>query len=174
LLYRIDPATNTVSATVPFSEFAEDAVISATGAAVYLGVELPREAAGIPFGLLRIDPATNQVVAPVGRALGQLEALGRTENTLWALLFGDGLVRFDPTTLAEIGRIDVDGYGLAAAPPGVWTLRADGLVAFDTTSTSPAVTVPIIGGDFGALAASEGAVWVWDPRVGALTQIAAG
>jgi hypothetical protein len=33
-----------------------------------------------------------------------------------------------------------------------------------------AVTVPVIGGAEGTIAASAGSRWLWDPRVGALTR----
>jgi hypothetical protein len=38
----------------------------------------------------------------------------------------------------------------------------------------PAVRIPIIGGDFGTIAASGDAVWVWDARLGTLTRVEAG
>jgi streptogramin lyase len=174
LLHRIDPTTNTATTMNVFSEFAEDVVLGGTGNALYVGVELPPEPPDIPFGIFRVDTATGTPSAALPRAIGQLEALAPSDSDLWALLFEEGLARFDPESLTEVERIDVEGTALAAAAPGVWLITADGLEAYTSDTSSPAITIPIIGSGAGALAASADTVWVWDPRVGALTRVQAG
>ena len=56
-------------------------------------------------------------------------------------------------------------------------LTERGVAAYDGTDPGePAVRIPLIGGDFGTLAASGDAVWVWvwDARLGTLTRVEAG
>ena len=61
----------------------------------------------------------------------------------------------------DLARLD------ALAPPGAWVSTADGLVAHD----APDLTVPLLGGPDGKLAAAGPSLWAWDPRVGALIRI---
>jgi hypothetical protein len=54
-------------------------------------------------------------------------------------------------------------------------LAERGVVAYAADAPDePAVRIPLIGGDFGAIAASGDSVWVWDARLGTLTRVEAG
>jgi hypothetical protein len=118
--------------------------------------------------------ATSNTVTTSADFTGQTEALAATDDGLYALLFGDPLVRFDAATLTESERTDLEGTALAAASPGVWLITADGLEAYTSDTSSPAITIPIIGGGAGALAARADTIWVWDAGIGALTRVQAG
>ena len=165
-LYRIDRATNVVSEIPLPATGIFDASVTATATTVYVGLELdaevPDDAPGGALRLVAVDAATSAVVTSV-ETFGQVETMAVDTSGLWVLLlFGDGLGRFDPGTLAEGDRIDVEGGGLALAPPGVWVSTADGLVAYEATAS--AVEVPLIGGAEGKLAAATGAVGLGPPR----------
>jgi len=176
-LYRLDPGSNSVVATVELGDDAEDAVVAVDTNAVYAGVNLVRgedDADGPPNRLLRVDPSTNEINADV-EGVGQFTALAAGDEALWAAPFFDPLQRLDPSTLDETGTADVAADALAAAPPGAWVLTERGVAAYDTgDSEDPTVRIPLLGGDFGAIAAAGDSVWVWDPRLGTLTRIAAG
>jgi hypothetical protein len=176
-LYRVDPATNTVAATLDLGDDAEDAVVAVDANAVYAGVNRARadeDADGPPNRLLRVDPSTNQITADV-EGVGQFTALAAGDEALWAAPSFEPLRLLDPTTLDETGTVDVAADALAAAPPGAWVLTERGITAYDATDPAgPAVRIPLLGGDFGAIAAAGESVWVWDPRLGTLSRIAAG
>ena len=171
-LYRIDPATNAVVATIDLGEGSDDTVLALGAGAVYVAIDAssPDDVSR----LVRVDPATNTVVTEVEGA-GDLVALAAGDDALWAAPFFEDVRRLDPTTLVEHGAVDVEAHALAAASPGVWMLTERGVTAYDGADPDQAaVRIPLLGGDFGTLAANGNTVWVWDARLGTLTRVEAG
>lgn len=176
-LHRVDPATNAIVTTIDLGDDSEDAVLALGRGGVYAGINRARadeDAEGPPFRLLRIDPATN-AIATETEGVGHFRALAAADDVLWAAPYFEDVRRFDPATLDDAGVVDVEAIALAAAPPGAWVLTGRGVAAYDPAGPDdPAVRIPLLGGDFGTLAASGDAVWVWDARLGTLTRVEAG
>ncbi|MGH8984274.1 MAG: YncE family protein [Acidimicrobiia bacterium] len=176
-LFRIDPAGNSLVAALELENQGGDALLAADASAAYVALNQARgdeDTEGPPHRLLRVDPNANSVVAEVG-GVGHFTALAAGDDALWAAPFLDPLRVLDPTTLAETGTVDVEAAALAAAPPGAWVLTERAVAAYDPADAGDSTTrIPLLGGDFGSIAASGDAVCVWDPRLGTLTRIAAG
>ena len=171
-LYRIDPATNAVVATIDLGDDAGDAVLALGPGGVY--VALDQSSPEDESRLVRVDPATDAVITEVEGA-ADLVALVAADDVLWAAPFFEDVRRLDSTTLGDLGAVDVEAEALAAAPPGAWMLTERGVAAYAAEAPDePAVRIPLIGGDFGTLAARGDAVWVWDARLGTLTRVEAG
>ena len=119
-LIRIDPATNGIVARVATPPIGFGYVAVGEGAVWQTS-----------FGadsLLRIDSASNQVVAtiPLGEGAAP-EGVGVTPSAVWVALHNQGMVaRIDPATNEVVSRIQVGPAGrngplkLAAGPAGVW------------------------------------------------------
>ena len=171
-LYRIDPATNAVVATIDLGDDTGDAVLALGPGGVYVARD--QSSPEDESRLVHVDPTTNAVVNEVEGA-GDLVALAAADDALWAAPFFDDVRRLDATTLEEVDTVDVEAHALAAAPPGAWMLTERGAAAYAAADPGePAVRIPLIGGDFGTLAANGNAVWVWDARLGTLTRVEAG
>jgi hypothetical protein len=171
-LFRIDPVTNAIVATIDLGEGLGDTVLALGAGAVYVAIDAssPDDVSR----LVRVDPATNTVVTEVEGA-GDLVALAPTDDALWAAPFFEDVRRLDPTTLDDVGTVDVEAFALASAAPGAWMLTERGVAAYDAAaSDDPAVRIPLLGGDFGTLAANGDTVWVWDAHLGTLTRVEAG
>jgi hypothetical protein len=175
-LHRIDPVSNAVAATVELGGGAEDAALALNTGAVFVALNLhPREGStDLPHRVVRVDPATDAIVTDV-EGVDHFDALAASEDTLWAAPFFDPLRVLDPATLEDAGSIDVVAHAATAAPPGAWLLTDRGVAAYDNTETAePMVRIPLLGRDFGTIAATADTVWGWDPALGTLTQISAG
>ena len=112
-LWRVDPATNALVATIPVQ------VTFATG--VEVGHDSVWVPARVHMAVHRIDPATDTVVAsiPVPWAIGGL-AVG--PDAIWASGWGNGKIyRIDPETNEIVGSFST-GFGNLGPP----------LVAFDS------------------------------------------
>jgi YVTN family beta-propeller protein len=123
--------------------------------------------------VVRIDPATNEVVATigVGRAPSGL-AVGA--GAVWVSRRSDGaVVRIDPATNRVVARIPV-GRALGAmtvAGGVVWVaLPGRGLGRIDPASNEPTL-VPVARCCDGELAAGEGALWVANRGDGSLVRV---
>jgi YVTN family beta-propeller protein len=123
--------------------------------------------------MVRIDPATNQVVATigVGRAPSGL-AVGA--GGVWVSRRSDGaVVRIDPATNRVVATIPVGRAqgALTVADGVVWVaLPEHGLGRIDPAGNrSTVVRVP--GCCAGELAAGEGALWVANRRDGSLVRV---
>jgi virginiamycin B lyase len=123
--------------------------------------------------VVRIDPATNEVVAsvPVGRAPSGL-AVGA--GAVWVSRRSDGaVVRIDPTTNRVVATIPVGRAPGAMTVAGgvVWVaLPGGGLGRIDPANNRPTmVRVPRCCA--GELAAGEGALWVANQRDGTLVRV---
>ncbi|HEX6312825.1 MAG TPA: hypothetical protein VF152_14515 [Acidimicrobiia bacterium] len=174
-LYRIDPSTNTVVATVDLGADVEDAVVALGADAVFVAVNLPRpeDAGGLAHRLLRVDPAANAIAADVD-GTGHFETLTSSGDVLWAAPSLEPVRVFDAAALDEIGAVDAVAHAAAATRPGVWLLTDRGVAAYDAASETAAAHIPLLGRDFGSVAAAADTVWVWDSVLGTLTRVAAG
>jgi DNA-binding beta-propeller fold protein YncE len=81
--------------------------------------------------LVRVDPATNRVVAriPVGRAQESPLAIAAAAHAVWAVDFGDAeVLRIDPATNRVVARIPVRGGagGIGVGAGAVWVTSGEG------------------------------------------------
>ncbi len=118
---RIDPKTDTITATIPVSGAC--AMLLATADSVWVA---GGSGDGCPGGVTRIDPATNTVTTVLSKAgaAGSLALLG---GKLW---YGtaDGFVgRIDAASSTLLGRFRVtgDAFGETAAFGFVWVTDTD-------------------------------------------------
>lgn len=110
--------------------------------------------------LVRIDPATNRVVArlPLDQATGVVGAF----ESVWAT-GSDGVIRVDPATNAVVARISLPMAGwTAAGKDAVWVTTPTGVSRIDpaTNTVTASVAIP---GPVGDPAVVAGKVWV--PRI---------
>ena len=108
---RIDPATNTVVATVA-------AGLPGPGGPHEIGIGLGSVwvSAGLSGTVVRIDPRTNKIQATIDIAPGANPCGGfaMDEQAVWMPSCGDDkkLTRIDPKTNQDIATIDLGGYGM--------------------------------------------------------------
>jgi YVTN family beta-propeller protein len=156
-LLAVDPATNTVTRTLPAPDGAK-AVRAGLGA-VWVSVSAPGQ-------VVRLDPASGQAVAtvPVGRGASFL-AVG--PDAVWVINASDATVsRLDPATNAVTATIKVSSGGIsggdiAASADAVWVRVIDDALAVRIDPRSNAV-VDRLGppAGSGGVAIAESAVWI--------------
>jgi WD40 repeat protein len=144
-LERIDPATNTVVATVDLQGRPVSAIAADPTAVWTVAITELAEGAGEWTGtLVRVDPATNEVVAeiPLGpQVAGYEDEVMLGADSVWVLgvrwfekedaEYGSDLIRVDPATNAIAARIPVGGFHMVMGADEVWVrFPADGV--FDT------------------------------------------
>ena len=190
---RIDPATNTVIATIaidptPGSTAAVPPAApgGGTGTGSIQAVDDAVWVADVGGFVWRIDPSTNRIVARVdvpglmGEA-GLLEAAG----SIWSLT-GSGARRIDPTTntlsgVLELGRPRCcNGLQLAATDGAVWLGSDQGAIRIDPVTDREVALTDIEPFGFGArpIGTSGGLVWgvrplkIWaiDPATNAVVR----
>jgi DNA-binding beta-propeller fold protein YncE len=192
-VHRIDPATNRVVETIPLGVPASQGRIAPldlviTTDAVWVTHRWGSELA-LDGGVLRIDPATNRVVAVV--ALGSSPETGgptgiaAAPGVVWVgVPSSKSVVRIDPATNSAIATITgftcAEGQ-LAADVTGAWVADCDSVRWIDARSNAVAKTVRIPGAvGYGArgVELAVGSLWVQhgplvriDPVTGALTGV---
>jgi DNA-binding beta-propeller fold protein YncE len=143
-LFRIDPATSEVVATIPV-----DAVptweVGGDGMAAGAGAVWVTGGAGEEAVLQRIDPSTNEVVATISLGGGSGADVAVGETGVWVSAFGRGpgmrVVRVDPATSRVVATIPVEGDWIREifALEGMVLVRS--LVGEDSTLTATRLTV---------------------------------
>ena len=123
-LWRIDPRTGRLAASIRLPSAPKDVAIGAGG--VWVSSQLDDT-------LMRIDPATNSVSAtvPVGRGAS---GVGVGLGSVWVANTVDGTVsRIDPRTVEVTETIDVDGnpVDLSVGDGAVWVATDDAVSAAD-------------------------------------------
>ncbi len=123
---RIDPATDTITATIPDKGVC--GALAANDAAVWVaGGGGP----GCLPGITRIDPNTNTVTTSLN-AGGQTDALALADGALWyGTSISNFLGRIDTASSTIVGQLKLPGaaFGLTAAYGYVWaTDRNDGVL----------------------------------------------
>jgi hypothetical protein len=129
---RIDPSTDNVVARIDAPGFISAMAADAMG--VWAIAILDRSDSGLQNTgtLLRVDPATNEVIAeiPLGtHATGYEDELELGSGSVWVLgprlvdmdtEKGGDLIRVDPTTNEITAAIPVSGFSMAAGVDAVW------------------------------------------------------
>lgn len=153
---RIDTATNRVSAVIEGEQLccSPQAVATSTGA-VWVTVPDPDKR-----HVVRIDPATNGVVATiaVGDDGGRLTV---TEDAVWAATSTRNVAKIDPATNTVSSMVDAGAtaFGAAAGLGSIWvTSPGASLIRIDPRGNRVVGALRIAGAVFPAV--GEGAVWV--------------
>ncbi|WP_076073012.1 YncE family protein [Sphingomonas montana] len=155
MIARIEPATNTVTASIP---------VNPDSFYLTFGMGSLWAASGTQRSLQKIDPATNRVVATtaLGREPGFLTA---GEGSVWVQEQGDGTVaRIDPATAKVSGRVKVDEtlkYGDIDTGGGkVWlrTTAGQTFVVIDPASLAITARLGKAAGS-GALRYTPAGIW---------------
>jgi len=164
-IQRVDPATNTVVATI--TQFGRGPAGIAIGPQA---VWVTNSRAGTA---LRIDPATNQVVAtiampcPAPCTYGAVPlAITAGVDAVWVRNEGIAtLTRIDPRTNAVVSTVDVDAFygrdgvdAIAVAPSGVW-LSGLSLQRINAVTGKPAARLSLTGI---TLTYGYGSLWITD------------
>jgi virginiamycin B lyase len=122
--------------------------------------------------LVRVDPATNRVVAriPVGRPQESPVAIAATAQAVWVVDFGDAQVlRVDPATNRVVARIPVRGGagGIGAGAGAVWVTSGEGgdqqhgwVQRIDPPRNRVVATVAVPSGLLWDIAVDGSSVWV--------------
>jgi DNA-binding beta-propeller fold protein YncE len=123
-VYRVDPATNAVVATIPApagSKACGDLDADATGIWVAAGCDATT--------IWRIDPQTNTVSKTITLSGGTGQVASGL-GSLWAVI-KDWLVRIDPATGTVVGRTKIPGVNSFAIGDGViWVGQGSKLLEF--------------------------------------------
>lgn len=116
-VYRVDPSTNTVVASIKTGRGAHGLVIAESG------VWVTNYQAGT---VSRIDPATNTVVATI-EDVGSEVGIVAADGAIWVSSRGLGVSRIDPATNAATLVADLAGwnYGLAHDADALWVTSVD-------------------------------------------------
>src|SRR5207237_587958 len=82
--------------------------------------------------VLRIDPATNRVVARIDVGATEMAGITATSAAVWVAVYGAGtVVRIDPATNSVVGRIHVGGKpeDVVLYAGAVWVPNENGTLA---------------------------------------------
>jgi YVTN family beta-propeller protein len=169
---RIDPATETVVATIPVGAFPHRLVVAA--GALWATV-------GDPMTLVRIDPATNKVVARV--PIGSPKALAAADGGVWVIGAGADSIVFVDARNNTITRSIAIGYspsGIVVSEGELWVASgARGLVRIDPSTSLESTSVELPGADeANDVVAALGRIWVaghdsittYDPATGTVSR----
>jgi streptogramin lyase len=160
---RIDPTTNGVADRITFKEGrVADVAVDASGIWALISGN-----PGKPE-VLRIDPASNQIVASIPLEGGYGRHIFAIGGSVFAALAqppggdfdGGTLVRIDPSSNGVASTFDLRTYPSVASGDGsIWAITHRGLVQIDLTTGQPIgepARVPCTGD---ALAVGAGGVW---------------
>jgi hypothetical protein len=162
-LYRIDPATNAVTARLDVLGGVRALAPAPDGNGV-VASSIDDDSATRGGRLVRFD-AAGVPTASVATAT-VVSDLAADTAAVWAQDGFGAVTRHDPTTLAPlpgsfVPRAGTAVGGLTAAAPGAWVTTERGLMAFDTTLRQVG-SVPVVGAGTDAPAAGFDALWVLD------------
>jgi YVTN family beta-propeller protein len=159
-LARIDPKTNTVSATITaVGPALSEGGIAANADSIWLLSEMK----GV---LSRIDPATNRLVAEIPVPPGSSVCVLGEDGAIWVVSTEQSLVvRVDPKSNLVTDRVEVGPNPRFTTVGGgsIWTLnQGDGSVSRVDVKTKKLITDIQLGvpGGGGEIAYGEGYVWV--------------
>ena len=171
---RIDPATNTVAASVP---------VGATGsgpAGVAVGAGRVWVPVAVPGALWGIDPGSNKVTAriPLGGPLRGAVSVAATQGTVWVACCGEQipgapasggrLLRVDPRHKRVVADISLPAspVAIAADSSAAWVATAGGQVLMVSPKRNRVAATIDAGGPLGfsqTIAMGAGGVWLADP-----------
>jgi hypothetical protein len=165
------PAVSPRVATIPVGSFPRDVAVGA--GAVWVTVNDFDEGEPETHSLLRIDPATNEIVATIPvRSAGHI-AVGA--GAVWTIDYIEGsdtLVRIDPSSNRVVATIPVGYYAfdVAAVDGAVWVTRdivgagRSGEVIRIDPATNEVVARILVEGRIRDVVVGEGGIWSWTPR----------
>lgn len=119
LLLRVDPATNTLAASIESGAGAHG--IAADGAGIWVTNYVANTVS-------RVDPVTNEVVATVAHA-GSGVGIAAGGGAIWVSTQGTGISRIDPETneATVVVQLPVEwNYGLAVDGDSLWVSSVEG------------------------------------------------
>ena len=158
-LQRIDPGTNTVTATLSVGPALSEGGLTANEDSIWMLSDMK--------GLLsRIDPETNRVVAEIGVPPGSSVAVLGEDKAIWVVSTANSVVvRIDPKTNLITDRVEVGPNPRFTTVGGgsIWTLnQGDGTVSRIDIARKKLITNIDVGvpGGGGEIAYGEGFVWV--------------
>jgi hypothetical protein len=176
VLYRIDPQTDRVAATIRFPGRYAGPVATGEGAVWLLLTGRGRTT----NSLARIDPATNTVqrIVPLDAANARyVDELAVGHGAVWVLALRLGedaeqpgdVIRFDPQTNEVAATIDAEALNMGVGPGGVWVTgcvdcgeHRDTFFAqeIDTAANAPVgPRIAVDGVGFGPLLVATDSVW---------------
>jgi YVTN family beta-propeller protein len=171
---RIDPATNTVAATVP---------VAATGAGpagVAVGAGAVWVPVAVPGALWGIDPGTDKVTSKIslGGPLSGSISVAATDGTVWVACCGGSqaggstsggrLLRVDPRRKRVVADIALNAspVAIAADTSAAWVATAGGQVLMVSPKRNRVTATLNAGGPLGfdhTIAVGPSGVWLADP-----------
>ena len=170
---RIDASTNRVSATIPLGlgQFSQPYGIATGAGAVWVTIGVTGGDSGM---VIRIDPATNQVVASIEVERWPAQVVA-TDNALWVThSVTPHVTRIDPTTNVVSATLNLDcpTVGLAADAAAVWAacVAVPVLLRIDPL-TNQVVARIAVGARSEDVALATHAVWVTSSAENTLTLI---
>src|SRR6266545_496896 len=160
-LVRIDAASARVVATLPVVGVGPAAVSSSGSAAGVWVVCCGGETFLGPSRLVRVDPASNRVVAQV-LLDGLPDAVGVGPSGVWVSdPASRTVVRIDPRSNRVVGRVEVGGSPLAATEDGTVVAASGGRVLGLRRGSVHSAQVKGLNGDYAtALAVVADTIWV--------------
>jgi YVTN family beta-propeller protein len=164
-LSRIDPATNAVLQTLPLTltgNAGPEAIAYGNGSLWVSTTEVDASGKSLPGSVLRIDPASGQVLAtiPVGGAVHDIEV---TPAAVWVPAYADDtLTKIDPATNQVVTTIPVctNPVGVTSGFGSVWASCMDGSLARIDPATNQIVTTIRTQDSGGYVVASPTAIWM--------------
>src|SRR6266536_1860904 len=159
-LVRIDAASARVVATLPVVGVGPAAVSSSGSAAGVWVVCCGGETFLGPSRLVRVDPASNRVVAQV-LLDGLPDAVGVGPSGVWVRAAAGPVWRIDPRSNRVVGRVEVGGSPLAATEDGTVVAASGGRVLGLRRGSVHSAQVKGLNGDYAtALAVVADTIWV--------------
>jgi YVTN family beta-propeller protein len=166
-LSRINPATNTVLATIPLvlpGTAGPEAITTGGGSLWVTTTEYAADDTNLPGSVLRIDPATGAVLATIAAGRGAYD-IAYGYGAVWVTNIVDGNVqRIDPTTNQVVTTIQVFGaWGIAVDSTAVWVVNDAGTVTrIDPVTNQVLLSFPTQ--PTGAyIVAGNGSLWMSHP-----------
>jgi YVTN family beta-propeller protein len=154
-IVRVDPTAEKVVARIPVPSCKEAKEIEAGLGAVWLACK-------DSGGVVRVDPATNEVVAFIRTAPGA-HHLAIYEESVWVTNYESNTVsRIDPMTNRVVATIPEvgEGVGLTVGNGAVWAGYDAGLAKIDPETNEVVARLPFGPGLYYDLALVDGSLWM--------------
>jgi virginiamycin B lyase len=154
-ILRVDPTTEKVVARIPVPKCKEAKEIEAGLGSIWLAC---RESGGV----VRVDPATNELVAFIRTAQGA-HHLAIDEESVWVTNYDSNTVsRIDPATNRVVATIPEvgEGVGITVGDGAVWAGYDAGLAKIDPETNEVVARLPFGPGLYYGLALVDGSLWM--------------
>lgn len=151
--------------------------VAAFGSIWVLAPDLPLRPEGGTPNLVRIDPATNEIVATIPVPDRLCQGFVASGDAIWVCAV-DALVRVDPATNAITASVPIKGaqafYQLASGGGAVWALGSTAFDADTVIRLAPATETTTsfpMSGPIGGLAYAFDALWLTIPGEGSVVRL---